>query len=186
GKADGIAKDIAGTALDTLKGLKIKRSGSDVRLEVVLNLKSAWKIANKAKKLEEKGGKNAVKKAAGGKAGAISCVSNLKQCGLSFLLYAMDHDGLLPAAAGWQKSVDSAGALKCPACGKEYRYLGDSGINADELANADKCVFVYCEFEHEKGKLQACFADGHVASVDKAQLEAAVKSRAAGSLPVVK
>ena len=52
GKAEGIEKDFAEEALVTLKGLSVKRSGSDVRLEATVNLKSLWKIAKKYKKEE--------------------------------------------------------------------------------------------------------------------------------------
>ncbi|MBR5049731.1 MAG: hypothetical protein IKX75_00155, partial [Desulfovibrio sp.] len=87
------------------------------------------------------------------KAERIGCLNNLKMVGLALAMYADDNEDYFPrnleklVADGYLDSENP----QCPACGKEYRYLGDSGINADELANADKCVFVYCEFEHEKG-----------------------------------
>ncbi len=54
GQADGTEKDTIKLELDTLKGVKVKRSGNDVRLEANINLKSLWKIAKKFQKEEQK------------------------------------------------------------------------------------------------------------------------------------
>lgn len=54
-----------------------------------------------------------------GKAQAINCVSNLKQIGLSALIYAGDHNDALPLAANWcdtlQPVLGSAKVLHCNA-----------------------------------------------------------------------
>ncbi len=186
GKAEGIAKDAVKLGLSTLKGLKVKRSGTDVRIEVTLDLKGAW---NLAKKLQKEGGAAAARGKARGKAGAVACMNSLKQCAIGLELYASDNKGFLPAADAVQDALKQenvgAAALRCPVCDEPFHYLGDSSINAEKLENRGKCILFYCGYEHDKGKLQACTVNSYLCSVDKQELEAAIKKRAPKALPIV-
>ena len=120
-----------------------------------------------------------------GKASTISCTNNLKQLGLGLMMYAIDNDDKLPANKDWEKTiaehVGDAKAFVCPACQKHYAYYGNGQLPKDPSS----AVILICQGDHE-GKKNVLFADGHVATLSAADVDAAVKAAKNGALPVLK
>jgi prepilin-type N-terminal cleavage/methylation domain-containing protein/prepilin-type processing-associated H-X9-DG protein len=116
------------------------------------------------------------------KAHQTTCINNQKQIATGFLLYAQDHEEVLPAADGaWQKLELPRATLMCPAKGKRmtiaYGYntliadntLGDISQPTGCLLTADgsaksglltKAVDV--DLRHPGLTAIAAFVDGHV------------------------
>jgi len=118
--------------------------------------------------------------------GSELCRSNLKRLCLAFIMWAVDHNGALPAAEKWSGDLKfylgSPGILKCPAapeleCGYAYN-TQVAGKKLDDIENPAATILM---FESTTGKLNAAdalksipkpgrhnggnnfgFADGHV------------------------
>jgi len=59
------------------------------------------------------------------KAEAQACLSNLKQMGLAVLMWAQDHDEMLPPAENWTEELDiyvkNRDVFRCPAASSTWR-----------------------------------------------------------------
>jgi prepilin-type N-terminal cleavage/methylation domain-containing protein/prepilin-type processing-associated H-X9-DG protein len=121
------------------------------------------------------------------KARQATCLNNVRQLATACLMYAQDHEELLPAAATvWGDIAMDAGVLVCPTKGRKTRNgyvynalyaedaLGDIPVptNASFLgdgvgdAAAPNVATSYTHFEKRHGgKLVVGYVDGHVALV---------------------
>ena len=107
------------------------------------------------------------------KASAIQCTSNLKQLMLAVIMYSMDNDDILPAAANWQKLlkeyVGNEKVMVCPATQTPYIYVLN-GQSLDKLKQPSKTIAFYEDFGNHTDAINIAFVDGHV---EKAKLDGA-------------
>ena len=101
-------------------------------------------------------------------------------------MYSDDNKMAFPPQQDLEKTlsryVRSSKTFQCPVAQKNYRYfLGEK--SASEIRDKSKSFNLVCEHEHEKGKLQVGFVDGHIETVDTSKVEKAIKNCAAGKLP---
>ncbi len=106
-----------------------------------------------------------------GKARSISCVNNLKQLALAVILYATDHDDMLPAADTWEKDIKKYNGdgklLFCPAApDHKYIYYGKI-VKISDIQHPSKTILMSENIEnHAKNHtINISFVDGHVESV---------------------
>ncbi len=111
------------------------------------------------------------------KALEIKCSRKLKQLGLGLMLYTNDHNDKLPTANGWEKELkDYVGeeVVCCPKDKHQYRFFGN-GQELCEIEDLSITIVAICECDHQQGKRNALFVDGHFESVDPQQLEKAIE-----------
>lgn len=118
------------------------------------------------------------------KSRTISCVNNEKQILLGAMLFAEDHDGMLP------KSLEEMGdtyvdyeVLICPA-GGEYRYFGN-GQPLGSVPSPSESILIVCSADHGDDIVAVGFADGHVETLDASKVEDAIASCKKGNLPML-
>lgn len=125
----------------------------------------------------------------------VSCMSNLKQCALSQLIYANDYDDKYPAASAWISHTEpyskNMAVYTCPtvkAEGKQYGYAFYKGLSGQLQTVLDapsampmifdstilkKNAYSYLESVPKPGRHEAsnnfAYADGHVRGVHDAQ-----------------
>ena len=122
-----------------------------------------------------------------------TCQSNQKQIATAFMLYAQEHEGKFPPAAGWDTAIDVKGKiLNCPANKEsEWSYAYNKNlvdVNIDKIEDAghlpltadsteSKAIMDKTKdiaFRH-KGKEDMLailsFVDGHVTYMQKSALK---------------
>ena len=110
---------------------------------------------------------------------ATECLSNIKQLGLSTLMYMNDHnDKFIPKGEDVHKALAPYTKLKaawnCPDTGKPAYTLNANllGRAATAIARPAETVMLYegkggkLDYRHE-GRASVCFADGHAKLIDK-------------------
>ncbi|MGI5819674.1 MAG: DUF4349 domain-containing protein [Armatimonadota bacterium] len=110
------------------------------------------------------------------KARVASCLSNMKQIALALQMYAEDHDGYLPPAAGWEELVlgyaNNEHIFRCPANLHDGAHYALSpfvaGRRVAAIAEPESTVMIYevgaggqPVFPHNDGANYG-FVDGHV------------------------
>ncbi len=113
------------------------------------------------------------------KAQQTYCLSNVKQLGLSLIMYAADHEETLPEADSWEEAISeyisAAQILICPVTGKHYVYNKKlSGVNLKDLDNPQATPMLWEPALDAEGlvgphggQFNVCYADGHATMVDK-------------------
>lgn len=112
----------------------------------------------------------------------IMCMSNLKNLGMAMVLYAQDHQGILPGDIGFMERPDLE---RCAADrAHPYVYFG-AGANLKELPALTPLVMDRLPPPH-RGQVHICFSDGHVERVDapESYLEA-VRTLAVDPVPEI-
>ncbi len=115
------------------------------------------------------------------KARQTACLNNQRQLATAILLYAQDHEEVLPATLSvWGDIAVSKGVFICPSAGKKvaqaYIYnpavggiaLGDEvlGVHSETWLTGDGANDVGIKRHSSDKKLVASYLDGHVALVD--------------------
>lgn len=114
------------------------------------------------------------------KARRVNCASNLKQLGLSLLMYSGDHDGFFlltpsgnnfePLNAGAVMNMSNSRVYGCPsaefmastAANSNYRYCG-SGLRDDNDHSSTITIAYDASGNHPENQwMNALFIDGHV------------------------
>ena len=120
---------------------------------------------------------------------SIACMNTLKQVGLAMAMHASNNADHFPLNENWIKTLADSNFIDaktsvCPACKNTYTYLGNGQKTAD-IKDPSFAMLIICPDEHE-GKKNVLFADGHVASLNPAEVDEAVKAAKDGALPVLK
>lgn len=101
----------------------------------------------------------------------ITCTNNLKQIGISLMLYADDNNHNYPKTNECREILKrdylNEKTLSCP-CGGEYRFFVN-GQKADKLENPNNTAIAICPNKHYEYAI-ILFADGHVESVKKEEM----------------
>ena len=126
------------------------------------------------------------------KAETISCISNMKQIGLGIIIFADDNKDILPKTDDCKEKIfEYVGDEKCFHCpasassGDSYRFF----VNGEKLSNIKKTsatIIAVCTSTHSNNTVNVLFADGHVASFKKAEVEYAIQNARPGTLPVLR
>ena len=105
------------------------------------------------------------------KAHSISCVNNLKQLALMMLMYATDHDDMLPAADTWEKDIKEyygeGKLLFCPAAPEhKYIYYGRK-LKMSDIQTPSRTILISEDIGNhaQRHTVNISFVDGHVESV---------------------
>ena len=104
--------------------------------------------------------------------GAMRSKETLKKLGLSFLMYASDHDDTLPPDLATLKSegyVVNGAAVNSPATGRPYVYVAPGMSLRDR--NQGATAILYDDNELDGDKRLVLFADGHIVPFPKAMLD---------------
>ncbi|MBQ7177332.1 MAG: DUF4878 domain-containing protein [Victivallales bacterium] len=147
---------------------------------ILVKIEGKWKISGPSEE---------VLAAAREKALAISCLTHLKILGQAIRMYEDENKDTIPMAnSDWKKLINEYAqdekAFICPKNQAPYRYLGNGQADSSLQDPSREFVFV-CECEHG-GKLNVCFADGHVASHPVQAVKDAIKNAKPGKLPLLK
>ena len=108
-----------------------------------------------------------------------TCLSNLKQIGLAFHMYAQANDGLLPPAESWPEALQPylkrEDIYTCPTTGEQYIFdeaLGGQTLGA--ITNPDQVPLAWDAPRGRDpttgphaGKFFVVYADGHASGTDQ-------------------
>ena len=95
------------------------------------------------------------------KARSVNCISNLKQLGLGILMYANDHEDLLPADL---KAIVKQAYIQ-PAVLNNLIYVGPyEKVKTTQIRRPSTYVVAICNRSEHNGILNVLFLDGHVES----------------------
>ena len=103
----------------------------------------------------------------------LSCVSNMKQLGLAFSMYASDNSDYMPSYKGknGMESLKTGGYIfggfdsyKCPSSKRNnpYAYVGEGLIQG--AANPELPILVEYPTNHQDGRINVLHLGGHVSS----------------------
>lgn len=97
------------------------------------------------------------------RARVISCVTNLKQFGLAFMMYSNDHNDVLPADIN---AIIKGGYVNNKEVFKNIIYIPSAAnTKLGAIRNPSSYIVAVCNREgHNKTALNVLFADGHVES----------------------
>ena len=126
------------------------------------------------------------------RANGIGCMSNMKQIGLGMMIFANDNNDKYPMAADCrEKLLEYVGDEKCFHCpasafsGDSYRFFVNGNKDYD-IKNPSATITAVCTSTHLHDMINVLFADGHVGSYKKAEIDTAIQNAAPGTLPILK
>ena len=122
----------------------------------------------------------------------IECCSNLKQIGTALWMYLCDN-GRFPTSSDMnndaflKKLSEYEGPLifKCNEKASEnYRFFLNGESEDIDKNNPSETIIAICD--KHKNNVNVLFADGHVQTVDKNAVNAAIENAQTGKMPVLK
>ena len=114
------------------------------------------------------------------KAQATACLSNVEQLGVALMMYAADHQEILPQASSWEEAIaeyagDNEALFTCPVTGQRYIFNEAlSGADLKELDNPGEMPMLWeptldaeGSVGPHGGQFNVGYADGHATMVDR-------------------
>ena len=114
------------------------------------------------------------------KAQETASLSNVKQLGMAVLMYAADHEEILPEANSWKEAIaeyvgDNKAIFTCPVTGQGYIFNKVlSGVDLKDIDNPQQTPMLWeapldagQPVGPHMGRFVVCYADGHATMVDK-------------------
>ena len=122
----------------------------------------------------------------------IECSSNLKQIGTALRMY-LDDNGRFPTSSDMNNDAflkklseyERPLIFKCNEKASEnYRFFLNGESEDIDINNPSETIIAICD--KHKNNVNVLFADGHVQTVDKNAVNAAIENAQTGKMPVLK